>query len=274
MKHDLTTGTWQDDTGCPISIILVSISDGARGQRWHLSRHSDHSRSVHILLPSPLQVQKIKIMRNCDYIHFPTQPNAHNRQHLRLHYRYYPPLPLKLMQQNPAVSCVQMSFTSYSIHHPVQLLCCNSIASNALYFAQYPVVVPFSPPPPSQVNQLLHRSIYSTVLNHCVCACAAGHSFVVMVPSSYPRPSMLHHPNICLTVLHPGICDHASVTAVHSSSPWVRSIYSTVLNLHSSSAWDAVHSWLEGTESIVYHTIGMVGGHGAILCQLIVCIMQ
>jgi hypothetical protein len=27
MKHDLTTGTWQDDTGCPISIILVSISD-------------------------------------------------------------------------------------------------------------------------------------------------------------------------------------------------------------------------------------------------------
>jgi len=27
MKHDLTTGTWQDDTGCPISIILVSTSD-------------------------------------------------------------------------------------------------------------------------------------------------------------------------------------------------------------------------------------------------------
>ena len=23
MKQDLTTGTWQDDTGCPISIILV-----------------------------------------------------------------------------------------------------------------------------------------------------------------------------------------------------------------------------------------------------------
>ena len=28
MKHDLTTGTWQDDTGCPISIILVATSDG------------------------------------------------------------------------------------------------------------------------------------------------------------------------------------------------------------------------------------------------------
>ena len=30
MKHDLTTGTWQDDTGCPISIILVSTSDALR----------------------------------------------------------------------------------------------------------------------------------------------------------------------------------------------------------------------------------------------------
>jgi len=27
MKHDLTTGTWQDDTGCPIGIILVATSD-------------------------------------------------------------------------------------------------------------------------------------------------------------------------------------------------------------------------------------------------------
>jgi hypothetical protein len=27
MKHDLTTGTWQDDTGCPISIILATTSD-------------------------------------------------------------------------------------------------------------------------------------------------------------------------------------------------------------------------------------------------------
>jgi hypothetical protein len=25
-----------------------------------------------------------------------------------------------------------------------------------------------------------------------------------------------------------------------------------------------VHSWLEGTESIMHHTIGMVGGHGAV----------
>ena len=27
MKHDLTTETWQDDTGCPISIILAATSD-------------------------------------------------------------------------------------------------------------------------------------------------------------------------------------------------------------------------------------------------------
>ena len=32
MKHDLTTGTWQDDTGCPISIVLVATSDVAKGQ--------------------------------------------------------------------------------------------------------------------------------------------------------------------------------------------------------------------------------------------------
>ena len=31
MKHDLTTGTWQDDTGCPISIILVTTSDQCGG---------------------------------------------------------------------------------------------------------------------------------------------------------------------------------------------------------------------------------------------------
>jgi hypothetical protein len=31
MKHDLTTGTWQDDTGCPISIVLATTSDGACG---------------------------------------------------------------------------------------------------------------------------------------------------------------------------------------------------------------------------------------------------
>jgi len=27
MKHDLTTGTWQDDNGCPISIVLAATSD-------------------------------------------------------------------------------------------------------------------------------------------------------------------------------------------------------------------------------------------------------
>jgi len=68
----------------------------------------------------------------------------------------------------------------------VQLSCCDKHASNSFYVAQYPVVVPFSPPPPSQVNRLLHRRIYSTVLYHCICACTAGHSFLVIVPSSSP----------------------------------------------------------------------------------------
>ena len=27
MKHDPTTGTWQDDTGCPISFVLAATSD-------------------------------------------------------------------------------------------------------------------------------------------------------------------------------------------------------------------------------------------------------
>ena len=31
MKIDLTTGTWQDNPGCPINITLVSTSDGAPG---------------------------------------------------------------------------------------------------------------------------------------------------------------------------------------------------------------------------------------------------
>jgi len=30
MKHDLTTGTWQDDTGCPISIVFAATSDVVR----------------------------------------------------------------------------------------------------------------------------------------------------------------------------------------------------------------------------------------------------
>ena len=33
MKHDLTTGTWQDDTGCPISIVLAATSD----EQWRRS---------------------------------------------------------------------------------------------------------------------------------------------------------------------------------------------------------------------------------------------
>jgi hypothetical protein len=28
MKNDLTTGAWQHDIGCPIKIVLFSISDG------------------------------------------------------------------------------------------------------------------------------------------------------------------------------------------------------------------------------------------------------
>jgi hypothetical protein len=31
MKIDLTTGTWQDNPGCPINITLVSTSDGGVG---------------------------------------------------------------------------------------------------------------------------------------------------------------------------------------------------------------------------------------------------
>ena len=38
MKHDLTTGTWQDDTGCPIRIILVTTSDAAEGSSLCWSR--------------------------------------------------------------------------------------------------------------------------------------------------------------------------------------------------------------------------------------------
>jgi len=32
MKHDLTTWTWQDDTGCPISIVLAATSDAYSGE--------------------------------------------------------------------------------------------------------------------------------------------------------------------------------------------------------------------------------------------------
>jgi hypothetical protein len=30
-KNELTTGAWQQDIGCPISIVLLSISDGCMG---------------------------------------------------------------------------------------------------------------------------------------------------------------------------------------------------------------------------------------------------
>ena len=39
MKHDLTTGTWQDDTGCPISIILATTSDVGTAVGSTLARH-------------------------------------------------------------------------------------------------------------------------------------------------------------------------------------------------------------------------------------------
>ena len=46
MKHDLTTGTWQDDTGCPISIVLAATSDDrspvapSKEAVWHARRDS------------------------------------------------------------------------------------------------------------------------------------------------------------------------------------------------------------------------------------------
>jgi len=40
VKHDLTTGTWQDDTGCPISIVLAATSDecGNKSERMNIRR--------------------------------------------------------------------------------------------------------------------------------------------------------------------------------------------------------------------------------------------
>ncbi len=37
MKHDLTTGTWQDDTGCLISIVLAATSDVVVMSLWFSS---------------------------------------------------------------------------------------------------------------------------------------------------------------------------------------------------------------------------------------------
>jgi len=33
MKYDITTGTWQDDTGCPISIVLAATSDVSHSEK-------------------------------------------------------------------------------------------------------------------------------------------------------------------------------------------------------------------------------------------------
>jgi len=51
MKHDPTTGTWQDDTGCPISIILVSTSDVGRMERPTLLQHRLYHQSILPLAP-------------------------------------------------------------------------------------------------------------------------------------------------------------------------------------------------------------------------------
>jgi len=48
MKHDLTTGTWQDDTGSPISIVLAATSDVkktiAQTSAWRLRGHPHNAR--------------------------------------------------------------------------------------------------------------------------------------------------------------------------------------------------------------------------------------
>ena len=78
---------------------LVHVVMGRTGgQRWHLSRPSKHSQSVRIPFPSPLQVHPV--YWNCDHIHFPTQPNAQNRQHLRITRRHFVDEELFFMQIN------------------------------------------------------------------------------------------------------------------------------------------------------------------------------
>ena len=56
MKHDLTTGTWQDDTGCPISIILVSTSQINDGQDGLVVQGFHHVMTARLTgdLPIPL----------------------------------------------------------------------------------------------------------------------------------------------------------------------------------------------------------------------------
>ena len=58
MKHGLTTGTCQDDTGCPISIVLAATSDeninpdngsnaGSQGRQFKKSRNMGAYCSLH-----------------------------------------------------------------------------------------------------------------------------------------------------------------------------------------------------------------------------------
>jgi hypothetical protein len=47
MKNDLTTGAWQHDIGCPISIILFSTSD--QGNYVRMNECVQHRQEV----PSP-----------------------------------------------------------------------------------------------------------------------------------------------------------------------------------------------------------------------------
>jgi hypothetical protein len=56
MKYDLTTGTWQDDTGCPISIILVSTSDVSK---------KEFPRKLKNVFPPKFTVQQYRL-KNTD----------------------------------------------------------------------------------------------------------------------------------------------------------------------------------------------------------------
>jgi len=51
MKHDLTLGTWQDDTGCPISIILVTTSDDPKNYDYKYFRQSAANFDYHMDMP-------------------------------------------------------------------------------------------------------------------------------------------------------------------------------------------------------------------------------
>jgi hypothetical protein len=44
MKNDLTTGAWQHDIGCPISITLLSTSDVSHSVGWDQKRSRLHGK--------------------------------------------------------------------------------------------------------------------------------------------------------------------------------------------------------------------------------------